>query len=359
MSVPPSDSDAIDWTLIDRYIAGGCPVTERVQVEEWLAADPSRRAHLDALRALRGAAATLPVPDTSASWARLRQRVGSAAPKAPQRAHHIWLRGAGDGAHRTSLPVAGARVPRSLLTALAAAVLFALGVSLGVRHDARRGSPGDREYTAAAGQHLGVILVDGTQLTLAPASTARIAANYGRGAGSREVKLEGEAYFTVVHDATHPFLVRARGTVVQDVGTAFDVRVYPEDPGARIAVADGVVTVNGRVEARAGDVATVATSGVTVKGGSDVVALTAWRNGHLTFTDTPVPEVMRALGRWYNAKIILADTVLAHRAYTATLADEPLSEVLTALATALGARLDERAGVYVLAPIHTTHPVQP
>ena len=63
------------------------------------------------------------------------------------------------------------------------------------------------------------------------------------GGGTREVELEGEAYFAVVHDAARPFAVRAHGAVATDVGTAFDVRAYPEDAGARIAVTEGAVAV--------------------------------------------------------------------------------------------------------------------
>jgi transmembrane sensor len=289
---------------------------------------------------------------------------------------------------RTSRAV-GARAARQLV-ALAAAIVVALGVGLTVRSLSHHTAPtsAGREYATAAGQRLAVTLVDGTQFTLAPASTVRVRAGYGRGSGSRQVELEGEAYFAVVHDAAHPFAVRAHGAVARDVGTAFDVRAYPENVGARIAVAEGAVAVTvaggcplaGRrsrpapvageggpcsADARAGDVATVASGAVAVEHGADIAALTAWTQGRLVFRKTPLADVARELSRAFDLTITVGDSALGSQRITASFDDQSADQVLEDLAAIVGGQF-ERAGRAVVirrrgsgAPRHDGSPMIP
>ncbi len=243
--------DEPDYLLLDRYFAGECTPAEDAVLQRWIAERPDRRNWVEDLRAMRRGIHLVPNPapvvDVNAEWVAFateaarsgqrdaQDRVG--APSSPHTVPQPWRRGVGAG-------IRGQGSGRSVAVAVSV-VLVAIGVGLLARRslvrDPRSLSPAVREYATAAGQRLSVTLVDGTRFTLAPASRVRVGAEYGR--GERRVTLEGEAYFAVVHDAAHPFVVRARGAAARDVGTAFDVRAYPEDVGARIAVAEGAVAV--------------------------------------------------------------------------------------------------------------------
>lgn len=60
-------------------------------------------------------------------------------------------------------------------------------------------------------------------MTLAPETELRVASI------GRQVYLSGEAVFSVTHDPVRPFRVAATNcTEVQDIGTQFDMRAYPE-----------------------------------------------------------------------------------------------------------------------------------
>ncbi len=375
---PPSDPDR--WAvLLDRALAGDCTPAERLELDDLLAADPVLGAHVDTLRrGLQPPAAEVLGLDRSARAARLLTALGVSADTAaapsrarldhPQRTRpsRTWLRGVGGRVVglRAMIPAVQARAARPL-SAIAVAVVAALGVGLAVRSGANRHAHAShgREYATAAGQRLSVTLVDGTQLTLAPASRARVAAEYGQGSGSREVELEGEGYFTVVHDATHPFAVRLRGAVARDVGTAFDARAYPEDPWARIAVAEGKVVIAApAVRAvrerplQAGDVAMVVGDTITVAHGADVFALTGWRHGTLAFHDTPLPVVLEELSRWYGVDIRVGDARLGTLAVTATVGDEALDRTLDLLVPALAARYEHRGSVVTIYSARKTVP---
>ncbi|MEK7720113.1 MAG: FecR domain-containing protein, partial [Bacteroidota bacterium] len=64
-----------------------------------------------------------------------------------------------------------------------------------------------------------VVLPDGTTVKMNASSTLQYPAQFA--AGSRKVKLSGEAYFEVVHDAASPFIVELNNMEVEDLGTSF------------------------------------------------------------------------------------------------------------------------------------------
>jgi transmembrane sensor len=91
-------------------------------------------------------------------------------------------------------------------------------------------------YTTAPGQQQRARLPDGSSVWLNSQSQIQVQFSSAR----REVRLlRGEALFTVVHDARKPFHVRVGNTIVEDVGTTFDVRLGAHE--STIAVVEGRV----------------------------------------------------------------------------------------------------------------------
>ncbi|MGH7357650.1 MAG: FecR family protein [Candidatus Rokuibacteriota bacterium] len=216
----------------------------------------------------------------------------------------------------------------------------------------------------SVGQRAIVQLTDGTQLTLAPRSRLRYARDFGE--RSREVHLEGEAYFDVPHDTTRPFRVHTRGVLTEDLGTAFAVTAYPDEATTTVLVASGRVATRrtddaagaatdrvGSAAPRAvvldrGDLARLSgTGGVLVTRGVDVERHLAWTTGTLVFDSAPLGEVIRTLARWYDLDVRLTDRALAARPLTATFRHEPVSQVLDRIALTLDLRV-ERDGRSVL-----------
>jgi ferric-dicitrate binding protein FerR (iron transport regulator) len=359
--------DFINWPLLLRYLAGECTLAEQSAMQQWLDADPRRREYVASLSRLVAATGDATGQfDKPAAWRAMEARYGlgrndpsaqpavnraARAPKIPlrvrERVPHGWHPGAASAATRR-------------WTAIAASALVALGLAFAaraLRHGGGSRGVAGREYATAAGQRLSVTLADGTQLTLAPVSRVRVSVDYGRVGGARDIDLEGEAYFAVTHDATRPFAVRARGVVVRDVGTQFDVRSYAEDAAVRVAVAEGAVAVaavsDRRVRERplsAGDMAIVRDTAVAVTHDANIAAVTAWTTGSLVFRDAPVTEVVQAIGRWYDLDIRVSDPTLAARHLTLTLRGESPSQVINGLALLLQARVEQRGQIITLAP---------
>jgi ferric-dicitrate binding protein FerR (iron transport regulator) len=354
--------DALDWTLLRRYADRECTAAESATVEAWLVAHPEWRAEVDAIRSLNATVHALgPTADLSASWRRLSGQIGLSSLEANALADRAT--GLAPASHpsilrpreRTRLvgtpsrswpQGVGARAPRrwaSWVIPVAASMGLAIGVlAIGVGSatwgaaSGRITPQGLQDFTTPAGGRATVTLGDGTRLILGPASRLRVPSGYG--AHARTVELSGEALFAVVHDARRPFAVRTAATVVRDIGTMFAVRAYADDAREQIAVQEGSVSI-GALTLRARDVATVSsTADVTVHAVRDIAPYLAWSQGQLAFSDTPLRDVVRELGRTFNLSITVVDSTLANTLVTESFTDQPIDVILDDITAVVGAQ---------------------
>jgi transmembrane sensor len=329
----------MDWELLDRYLSGDASPEERERIEAWLAEDPEHWAQLTALQdALANAALSEPAVDEAKAevWARLEREVGSVGDQAGgPRARRRPIRDFAPSSRRPWLT--GAQ--------LAAAVFLAvIGGSLGVLlFREQRPAPAEamRVATTPAGQRAMFRLPDGTQVVLGVASTLRYPAAFR--SGSREVSLEGEAYFDAVHDQHRPFMVRAADLVAQDLGTEFTVRAYPEDAGARVVVRQGRVAIRASAKAAGaaervvapGQLGRLGVGGEPVVERADTAAWFAWTEGRLVFTNTPLREAVRQIERWRDVEIRIASPDIGQRQFTTSFGNESTLAILQVIGTGL------------------------
>lgn len=208
-------------------------------------------------------------------------------------------------------------------------------------------------YVTSIGATRAITLPDGSRVQLGPDSRLDVLAGYGGGA--RAVRLWGEAYFDVRHDAAHPFVVRTVAAEVRDLGTTFTVRTEG-DSGARVAVTSGSVALapaSGDAEAilRAGDRGRVDSAGaLKVERGTAGDDDVAWTKGRLVFRDAPVPQVAEELRRWYGITLVVRDPALAGRHLTASFGGESADQAVAVVAAALGGQLQRRGDTAAVVP---------
>ena len=325
--------EPIDWTLLDRYLAGEASPEDAARVERWLAASPERRAMV---RALRGDGAAQD-GRTDEAWESLSARIAASGPGEARRPVPAW---------------AGRRsAPQLRAAAVAALVVGGAGIW---RLAAPSREPMVAEVTAA-GATRSLRLDDGTRVTLGPASRLEHPRRF-RG-NAREVVLEGEAFFEVAHDASRPFTVRSGGALTRVLGTRFDVRAYRGEP-VRVAVESGRVRL--RSAAAGSDTGVVLVHGdlglaapgspAARQSGVDPARYTGWREGRLEFDRAELAEVARELERWYGVQVRVADPTLARRHLTLALPRAPLDEVLGAITLSLGARWSRTGNTVLIIP---------
>ncbi|HEX5073335.1 MAG TPA: FecR domain-containing protein [Gemmatimonadaceae bacterium] len=348
---PNRRDDSVDWEVIARYFAGECTPEEAAVVERWLEAHPEEASGLRSLNDATAllASATPPDLDVEAALKRVSERrhVGDVIPIDSQRP-------ARRAPARVAVPAR--RWPSIALPAAAAAVIL-IGGGLWW-HSRQTGgyTPSSEAQTFATnvGQRDSVRLADGTRVLLGPESRLTLAREYGNTV--REVELTGEAYFDVRHDAARPFVVRAGGAEIRDLGTTFTVRVAG-DQGVRVAVTSGSVSLapattspNAAVVLRPGDAGTLGPDGRTlVERGGTAEPDTAWTNGRLVFREAPVSSVRSELRRWYGIDLVV-DSAFAARHLSMTFDGESADRVLQVIALSLGAEVQRQGNTAVIKP---------
>jgi ferric-dicitrate binding protein FerR (iron transport regulator) len=193
-------------------------------------------------------------------------------------------------------------------------------------------------YSTAFGERRRLSLDDGTIVDLNSASSVEVYYS----ARVRWVELKnGEALFHVRHER-RPFRVRCANSVVEDIATAFDVRMM--DDGTQVFVTEGTVKLYPTVDltmahllrdysaidkAKQGEIRTVLVHvGQQVEladdsGGSlhtlpplslsDIQRLTAWRDGEMHIFNEKLSQVLDDLKRYRPEEFKLADPALGER----------------------------------------------
>ena len=186
------------------------------------------------------------------------------------------------------------------------------------------------ELRIPAGGQYRIVLPDGTKVWLNAASSLRYPTVFG--GAKRKVELTGEAYFEVAKDPMYPFEVTANGSTVRVLGTHFNVNAYTDEPVVKVALAEGSIKLNSALILKPGEEGKVFRNKNVEKGAADLEVALAWKNGQFVFKQTPIEELMRQVGRWYNAGIIYDTKVTGH--FNAEIPrDVPVSKLLHFLET--------------------------
>jgi ferric-dicitrate binding protein FerR (iron transport regulator) len=182
------------------------------------------------------------------------------------------------------------------------------------------------------GERSQISLYDGTKVWLNSGTKFRYPVAFGK--DSRDVFVEGEAYFDVAKDPDHPFIVRAGQLKIKVLGTHFNVCAYPDDNEFSTTLDEGSVNA----------INTVNCKGVKLNPGEQVILnretnglkclsvdtrlYTSWKENLLKFEDAPFEEVIKRMERWYDVKITVDPSINTRERYTITIKTESLREML-------------------------------
>jgi len=150
-----------------------------------------------------------------------------------------------------------------------------------------------------------LVLADGSKVWLNAASSITFPTAFV--GNSREVKITGEAYFEVAHNAAMPFRVNSNGQTVEVLGTHFDIKAYTDEAGISTTLLEGKVRVskNNQVATlKPGQQSFISFNGhnILVKNADTEIAM-AWHNGLFKYNLADIKTVMRDFARWYDVDI--------------------------------------------------------
>lgn len=180
-----------------------------------------------------------------------------------------------------------------------------------------------------------VRLPDGSQIWLRQGSQLEYASQWT--GESREVKLRGEAYFEIQHDAAHPFKVMLEnGGTVEVLGTQFNVRQSSKQ--TEVLVRSGKVRFSPSGQT-AGPVLTAHQKAIFDQDAAQMQIATvaslnelSWQTGGLEFVNTPLLNVVRDLEQYYGVRITLSNPAMSSCPHSAPLTHQSIEKVLETIA---------------------------
>ena len=240
--------------------------------------------------------------------------------------------------NRSIKPVKTLAFPRwSLGAAAAILIMFSAGYLFFSNRNPVSNNQPLLSVSSSAGQQKKITLTDGTEVTLNSQSTLHYKDVFN--GAKREVYLEGEAFFNVVHDAQHPFIVHTQKLHVQVLGTSFNVSAYTRDRKTTVSVATGKVGVNVSNSSHAdmllpGDRLSYNGNIQTDHINPDDVL--GWQKGILIFHQESIRDIAPVLERYYGVHIYFGKNNNPGKQVTAAFKQKTLSQVMVILSQTAG-----------------------
>jgi transmembrane sensor len=217
------------------------------------------------------------------------------------------------------------------------------------------------ELLAKPGKKMRLLLPDGTQIWLN--SDSKINYNKAFDGKTREVVLVGEAFFDVAKDKTRPFIIHTKAMDVKVLGTAFNVKAYPEDKTTETTLIHGSVevTLNERQEKimlkpseklivntlqnKSEKVNTQIFNSKIIEKEKPIIELsyltiypidssiveTAWIENKLVFRNESLEDIALKMERWYGVSIVISSESLKKELITGSFEKETIYQALKAL----------------------------
>ncbi len=232
-----------------------------------------------------------------------------------------------------------------LKISVAVTVVLAIGLISVIKYNNGGNKENLKSFVAAYGEKKNFQLPDGSVVTLNGGSKIEITESFG--VSTRDIYLEGEAFFDVKHNKDLPFIVHTPAMDVKALGTAFNVKAYPGERMTETSLLRGTVEVtlkeannrkmllhpNQKVQWEQ-SIEKESNSNIALVSSGDhsnsidsllkklntrddgVIKEIAWKENKLLFEDEPLNDITPLLERWYGVKITIKDDEIRKYRYT-------------------------------------------
>jgi transmembrane sensor len=259
----------INNEILHKYLIGETSDEENAEIVRWADEDPEHVAELKALGIVYDAS--------------------------------IWNQD-NNSQDRKYIPFRKRLLSYSIKAAKIAAVL-AVGVFLTYFVQQLTYKPKMLSFYTPAGQRAELTLEDGTHIWLNANSKITYPSTFDK--SHRDVILEGEAYFNVIHEQHRPFTVKAGGYQVKVLGTEFNIKAY-KNQKYEIDLIRGSVHVttpnNEESDLKPGNRIFVQEKQI-LKGNIEHPEQLEWKNGLISFNEETLGDIFNKIELFYDIRI--------------------------------------------------------
>jgi len=315
--------------LLVKCMLGEATETEQKQVDNWLKEKPENRRYFSQFKLIWSQSRELAAQSTvneQEAWGRFKTRVQNDHAVIPLK-RNVW---------GTWLRVAAI----SLVTAGAAWLVYLFSI---------QNVSADLVTVKTESQTLNDTLPDGSVVTLNKRSSISYPENF-ENEKTRQITLNGEAFFDVQPDKNKPFVITVNEVTVTVVGTSFNIRSNSRE--TEVIVETGLVEVakdRQKVKIKPMEKITIP------EGKSDLIKeknedeiYKYYRTKKFICKDLPLSELVEKLNEVYHANIIIKGEKLRNLKINTTFEEAPLSKTLHIISETFNIAVEQQGDTIVL-----------
>lgn len=206
-------------------------------------------------------------------------------------------------------------------------------------------------WESPGGQRRQVVLPDGSEVILNANSRLEVGKDFNK--NNRLLRLRGQAFFKVAHDASLPFIVHSGEFSTTALGTAFYVNARNLQQGYTVNLLEGKVKL--QTADGASDLLLPGQQGAWrktakqfEKNSFDTSYLHQWVSGVLAFQQIESGQVFALLEQWYGLQIIDRRANPRHVIITGDYTGQPLEDILKAICFSLSCHFKQENDTIII-----------
>jgi transmembrane sensor len=302
--------------LIGKVLANEATPQEQIQLQNWIRESETNKKYFEQIKTIFDRAASNQVQlqfDADAAWGKVRRKLNKGT----------------EGKSRSLFE-------RDAFLRIAAGVVLVSFVGFFAYQ--KLNPPTQTFVAAATTTTMQDTLPDGSSAFLNKRST--ISYEYNPKEKIRKVKLQGESFFEVKHEEEKPFIIEAEEVLVKDIGTAFNVKAYPQSDTVEVMVESGEVQIY--TVKNPGLYLTAGETGIYSKRlrefsrivKADTNAL-AYKTGIFSFNNTDLKNLITKINEVYDVHITLANGKLENCRITVSFNNDKIETIVDVIAETL------------------------
>lgn len=318
--------------LIAKYFEGQCSAEEVRLIEEWKEQSEDNLKTFNRLKKIWDETGNIrpqsEVQETEVAWQKLKAKINAVPKAAPS-----WK--------KLSFIIPRAAAAVIVLTSM---ILFYLVPSSSDDVAVKM-----IEISTPKGERRQLALADGSTVWLNAESTIKYPEKFD--GDTREIYLEGEAYFDVAKNPAKPFKVHTEDFTTQVLGTSFNVLAYADQSSIIVALDEGKVALSygeTTVNLEPGTKGQFDKKSHSINKSAISNKHNLWHSNILDFDNITLAEATQSLERWFGKKVVIENPKLQGCRITASFNNPNIDDALEIIASTLSLHVDEIDGVYYL-----------
>ncbi|MDR3705028.1 MAG: FecR domain-containing protein [Paludibacteraceae bacterium] len=322
--------------IVAKYLVGEATPQEHDLLQGWMSASVDNRKYVDELRLVYEKAGNcrpfIPV-DTEKAWQTVKAKMNSQP--APT-----------EVVKRKSYPLI-----RNRWMQVAAIFLLVL-VSAAVFHLLSGKQQDEVKYTIASNSQP-VTHAFGGNAQVCLNKNSSIVFKQNKKEKKKELILSGEAFIHVTHASDTQLVVKAQETLIEDIGTSFNVKAVPGSPTIEVFVQDGEVSFY--TNTQSGILLHKGETGIYCRKTKTFTKTNvanpnavAYKTRKFVFVNARLSDVIKQLNAAYSDAILLGDNKLGNQTITVTFNNEKTASIVDVMSATLGLTVSKTEKGYLL-----------